>query len=73
MDTDLFLAIGVILGGLAVPSLLNAFSEGRPPRLAAMLALAACACIGYAVLNNPMGYELQDIPDVFVRVVARLF
>lgn len=72
MDTDLFLVIGVVLGGLAIPSLLNAYSEGRPPRFAAMLAIAAGALIVLAVTNNPVGYKLEDIPDVFTRVVGRM-
>ncbi|KCV81169.1 hypothetical protein ATO10_13349 [Actibacterium atlanticum] len=72
MDTDLFLVIGVVLGGLAIPSLLNAYSEGRPPRFAAMLAIAAGALIVLAVTNNPVGYKLEDIPDVFTRVIGRM-
>lgn len=72
MDTDLFLVIGVVLGGLAIPSLLNAYSEGRPPRFAAMLAIAAGALIVLAVTSNPVGYKLEDIPDVFTRVIGRV-
>lgn len=71
MDTDLFLVIGIVLGGLAIPSMLNAYSEGAPPRFAAMLAIAAGALIVLAVTNSPVGYKMEDIPDVFTRVAAR--
>lgn len=72
MDTDLFLVLGVCLGGLAIPSMLNAYSEGRPPRFAALLAVAAGTLIVLAVINNPVGYDLEDIPKAFTRVVARI-
>ncbi|MHC0054179.1 hypothetical protein [Actibacterium sp. D379-3] len=70
MDPDLFLVIGVILGGLALPALLSAYSEGSPPRAASVMIIAALILIVLAVTNNPGGYSFQDVPDVFTRVIG---
>ncbi len=69
MDTDLFLVIGAIIGVLAFPALLSAYSEGRPPRSAATMIMVAGGLIVLAVMNRPGGYELSDLPDAFMNVV----
>ncbi|SMX45299.1 hypothetical protein [Actibacterium lipolyticum] len=71
MDTDLFLVIGVVLGVLAIPSLLGAYSEGRPPRAASIMVLIAGTLILLAVTNHPSGYAINDVPEAFVRVFGR--
>jgi hypothetical protein len=71
VDPDLFLVIGAVLLVLAVPSLLSAFAESRPPRTAAILAIAAGILIVVAVRNNPSGYSISELPDVFIRVFGR--
>lgn len=70
MGSDLFLVSGVILAALALPALLNAYSEGRAPRGAALLIVAAGGCIVYAVMTTPTGYTLRDVPHAFARVFA---
>lgn len=72
MQTDIYLVIGLILGALAFPSLLNAFSESRFPRLALLLFLAASVLIILAVTGKPGGYNVSDIPHAFIRVFGRL-
>ncbi|HEX9857180.1 MAG TPA: hypothetical protein VGA75_02415 [Paracoccaceae bacterium] len=72
MDPDLLLVIGIVLGGLAIPSFLAAFSESRPPRAAAALMLAAGALVVLAVLRKPGGYALADVPQAFFRVIGGL-
>lgn len=72
MDFDLLLVVGVALLVLAGPSFLNAYSENRPPRTAILLALVGGGMLGYAAYTNPAGIELQDIPDAFLRVMARV-
>ena len=45
MDTDLFLTIGVILAVLTLPSLLSAWTDGRAPRMGAIMLMVAAALI----------------------------
>ncbi|MCL4187882.1 MAG: hypothetical protein KJZ85_09755 [Rhodobacteraceae bacterium] len=71
MDPDLLLVIGIVLGVLAVPAILSAFTDGRPPRAAAILIMVSAGLIGLAVVNRPMAYTLDEVPDVVVRVIGR--
>jgi len=72
LDADLIFVIGVIVGLLSIPALLSAFSESRPPRAAAMMVMIAAGLIVVAVLQKPGGYNVEQAPDVFFGVVARL-
>lgn len=69
---DLSLVIGVILAVLAIPSLLNAWTEDRPPRLGAIIGLTGVVLIGLAMARHPSGYALNDIPPAFGRVFRAL-
>ncbi|MEZ5911696.1 MAG: hypothetical protein R3D84_05215 [Paracoccaceae bacterium] len=72
MQADQFLVLGIILLGLAFPSLLNAYSQSRAPRLAMMLAVAGGILIVLAVRDRPSGYTLEEVPRVFARVFNEL-
>ncbi|KAJ54852.1 50S ribosomal protein L35 [Actibacterium mucosum KCTC 23349] len=72
MSTDIYLVVGTICGVLAFPSLLGAYSEGRPPRAAAILILIAGGLIVLALYQSPQSISLEDIPNAFVRVFSRL-
>jgi hypothetical protein len=71
MDNDLILVIGIVIGALAIPSLIGAFSENRPPRAASILFMIGGTLIVVALTRNPVGYAVSDIPDLFVRVIGR--
>lgn len=71
MDTDLFFVIGVLVVGFSIPAIIGAFSEGRPPRAAAIMIMIGGGLLGLAVYGNPGGYSIGDTPDVFSRVVGR--
>ena len=71
MDPDLALVLGLVLGVISIPSILSAFSEGRPPRVAAIAAIMSGGLIVWALSRKPGGYTINDIPDVLVGVVAR--
>ncbi len=71
MDTDLYLVIGLTLGILAIPSLLSAFSEGRAPRIGAVMVLISGVLVVIALSRKPGGYEIVDIPQAFFRVIGR--
>jgi hypothetical protein len=72
MNTDLYLVIGIVLGALAVPSMLSAFSEGRAPRIGAILVLISGTLLVLAISQKPGGYELADIPQAFYRVIGQV-
>jgi formate-dependent nitrite reductase membrane component NrfD len=65
---DLSLVLGIILAVLAIPSLLNAWTEDRAPRFGAIIGLTGVVLIGLAMARHPSGYALNDIPPAFGRV-----
>ena len=71
MDPDLMLVVGLVIGGFSIPSIMGAFADGRVPRAAAIAVMVAGGLVVLAVRENPGGYELDDIPDVFVKVVGQ--
>jgi formate-dependent nitrite reductase membrane component NrfD len=71
IDNDLILVIGIVLGALAIPSLLSAFSESRAPRAGAILVLLSGVLIAVALSRQTTGYSFSEIPDVFLRVIGR--
>lgn len=73
MDSDLLLVTGIILGVMSIPAMLNAYSDSRAPRLAAIVVLIAGVLIVVAVRTHPAGYTPAEMPDVFARVFRNLF
>ena len=71
MDPDILLIAGIVLAILSVPAMLSAFSEARAPRVATFTVVVAGCMIVYAVQTQPGGYTFKEVPEVFVRVVAR--
>ena len=71
MDSDLFFVVGVIMAVFSIPSIVSALSDGRAPRVPAMLIILGALMIGYAMQQRPGVYGLDTLPDTFVRVVAR--
>ena len=66
------LVVGIILGVMSIPAMLNAFSDGRAPRLASIVVLIAGILIFLAVKGHTGSYAPSDLPDVFGRVFRRL-
>lgn len=71
MDADLLFVLGLVIAGFAFPSILSAFSEGRPPRTAAILVMIGGGMVALALYQRPNTYTFATIPDAFVRVVDR--
>lgn len=65
------LVIGLVIGGFSIPSIMGAISDGRVPRAAAIAVMVAGGLIVLAIREQPGGYALADIPDIFVKVVGR--
>ena len=72
MDADLALVLGIVLAILSVPSVLSAISDRRAPRASALTILIAGGLVLYAIKSHPGGYAMSELPDVFVRVTAKL-
>lgn len=72
MDADLILSIGLFLGFLAIPAIVGAWADGRPPRVAALVVVIAGGMIVFALTQKPGGYTLEEIPGVFISVVSRV-
>ncbi len=71
LDPDLALVLGIVLAGFAIPSILSAISDSRAPRASALTILIAGGLIFYAINKRPGGIALEQVPDIFVGVVAR--
>ncbi|NCO21222.1 MAG: hypothetical protein GW905_04230 [Rhodobacterales bacterium] len=71
MEPDIAIVLGVVCLALAFPSLLSAFAESRPPRVAMVLVVIAGVAIYWAITTRPGGYAINDIPGAFVRVVGK--
>jgi formate-dependent nitrite reductase membrane component NrfD len=71
VDTDLMMVVGIVLGALTLPAFLNGYTEGRAPKTAIILAVAAGALIVMAVMRSPGGYTLDEIVQAFGKVFAR--
>jgi len=71
MDPDLIFVIGLVLGAFSIPSMLSAYSEGRAPRVSALVIVLAGGMIVWAFNTKPGGYDFANIPDTFMNVVAR--
>jgi len=72
MDTDLALILGLLIAGFSLPSLASSISDGRAPRTAMILILIAGGLILYALVGKPGGYAIDQLPDVFFSVIARI-
>ncbi|MFC3613736.1 hypothetical protein ACFORG_08175 [Lutimaribacter marinistellae] len=71
MDSDLALILGLVIGFLAIPAIVSAYSDGRRPIAAILVLLIAAGLVAFAASSRPGGYRLAEIPDVFYTVVAR--
>lgn len=72
MNTDIALVVGMLLVVLSIPAIFSAFSEGRAPRVAALLLLIGGGTMVWALHGKPGGIRLEEIPQAVVRVVAMI-
>jgi formate-dependent nitrite reductase membrane component NrfD len=72
MSHDQILVIGIVICALAIPSLLAAYSESRPPRAGAIMVLIGGVLLTYALTQKSGGYRFDQIPHIFVQVIADL-
>ena len=72
MDSDLLLVTGLLVGAITIPSIISAFSDSRPPRVAAVGLVVGGVMVVTAFMTKPGGYTAAQIPDVFAHVLARV-
>ena len=71
MDPDLYFVLGIIIGAFSIPAILSAYTEGRTPRAAAILVMIGGGLVALAIYSSPQGYTIEEVPDVFVRVIGK--
>ena len=72
MSGDYLLVGSVLMGLLAFPSLLSAFTHGRNPLMAVLWLTGSGTCLLFAFRYTPQGYTFGEIPDVFIRVIGAM-
>ncbi len=70
MQFDIYLVIGLVILVFSIPSIVSSYSEGRAPRIAAIMLLIGGGMVVYALTQKVGGYTFEDIPRAFVRVVG---
>ena len=69
MSYDLALVLGTVIAGFSIPAIVSAFSDSGAPRAASLMVMMWGVLIAWAVMEKPGGYTMDQIPDVFMRVV----
>lgn len=72
MDSDVLLVVGVTFAFLGFPTLVNAYSQSRFPKLAVLLFVIGAVLNVVANDQHMGGYAAADLPRVFGRVFARM-
>ena len=65
------LVVGLLVCVLAIPTLLSAFAESRPPRAGAIMVLIGGVLLALALTQKPSGYTFAEVPEVVFRVIGR--
>jgi hypothetical protein len=69
--SDYIFMVGVVMAAFALPSYLNAWTEGRFPRSALSCVIFSGVCLTVAQQIHPVGYRAAEVPEVFVRVLGQ--
>lgn len=72
VNPDLSLTIGIVLAVFALPSIVSAMTDGRSPRVPALLVVVAGLLVIYALRSKPGGYTLQQVPETMIRVLSAI-
>jgi len=68
--TDLIMVLGILILAAGFPAAVGAFSAGRPPKLAIFAVVVGGVMILYANSTKPGGYRVEDMPQLFVKVIT---
>ena len=70
MNSETLLVTALVLGMLSLVSVLGAWIEGRRPRVAIFAMLVTGILFAVSVRKSDDGFQLHDIPDALVIVIA---
>lgn len=68
--SDILFVVGTILAVLSLVTVLTAWIENRRPRIASVAVVIAGGILVFAAATAPDGFQLTDIPDAFINVIA---
>ena len=71
VDHDLVLVTGLLLLALALPSLLAALVDERPPVVAGGLLLCGSGLSAWSLLTDDRPFHPADLPDAIFSVIGR--
>ncbi|MDH5529963.1 MAG: hypothetical protein OEY05_07995 [Paracoccaceae bacterium] len=72
MDTDLVLISGIVIIILSFPAMISAFASDRSLLGAIVFAAIGAAMVVAAYIYSAEGYQPEDIPQAFLKVLARI-
>jgi hypothetical protein len=72
MTFEIALVSGTILAVLSAVSILNAWIEGRRPKIASAVVVIAGGLLLWAGVLAPDGLQLSDIPRAYITVLGGL-
>lgn len=65
MDPDFLMVFGFLIAACAIPAVINYFStSGRTLRPATILVLVGGGMMVAALIMNPSGYAIEDLPRI---------
>lgn len=70
ITNEFILVFGIVIGVLSIPAILSSLLDGSAPRVASFAVVISGAMIIYAISNTPGGYSIDQLPEIFTRVVA---
>ncbi len=70
-DSDLLITLSLLCMVIAIPSLINAFSESRFPIVAITMSVVAGTLFVIAFRGKPGGIRIDELPDSVFRVIGR--
>lgn len=73
MDNEILLVTGIVLAVLAIPAMVSAWSDGRSPRIPAIMVFISGTIVLLAAYRWPGGLGAGDVPQAFINVVGLFF
>ncbi len=70
MNADMLLVGGLLIAGLALPSILSSYADRRSLRIAIIMLLLGGGLVLVAMNTKPGGYTLREVPRAFYSVLA---
>jgi hypothetical protein len=74
MDPDVVMSFGIALGLVSFPPLIGTILSDTPiSKVAGFMAIVALTIMVIAALQKPGGYNIVELPGIFIDVIGRFF